>query len=470
VTGPRVAKCACPADKHVGACLAVVPGSVVVGFLDPGHWSACFGLSYRDLCLYDALTSQRMARSGPGEIRALTGSGGIPANRNKVTRGFLDSTAGEWLFFIDSDMGFERDTVDRLVASADAAERPVLGALCFAGVRDRGAGAAVEKLYGERFKVVPTVYEYVEADDEIGFRPIPDYPRDQVVTVAGTGAACLLIHRDALAKVRAQHGDAWFDPITHPTALKGGRGRSAKTCRSASAWRAAASRCTSTRRSEDHARKGHGVPRRGRVRQATRPGAAGEGTRVRLNLGCGRDIREGWVNIDAYSGPGVDLAIDLDAAPVLPYDDGTVDEFEASHVVEHLYRPLPLMAELWRVAKPGARLRVRVPYGSSDDADEDPTHVRRMFLNSWGYFSQPMYWRADYGYRADWKPVRVTLLIRPEFADATDEEITALVRFSRNVVREMVADLIAVKPAREPRRELQEPFDVVLHRVTGDAQ
>jgi hypothetical protein len=68
---------------------------------------------------------------------------------------------------------------------------------------------------------VPTVYEYVETDDEIGFRPIPDYPRDQVAPVAGTGAACLLIHRSALEAVRALAGDAWFDPITHPTALKG---------------------------------------------------------------------------------------------------------------------------------------------------------------------------------------------------------------------------------------------------------
>jgi hypothetical protein len=35
-------------------------------------------------------------------------------------------------------------------------------------------------LYAERFKIVPTVYEYVDTGDEIGFRPIPDYPRDQV--------------------------------------------------------------------------------------------------------------------------------------------------------------------------------------------------------------------------------------------------------------------------------------------------
>jgi hypothetical protein len=224
MTEPEVARCACPDRKlgrHVGACLAVDPGSAVVGFLDGGGWSACFGLSYRDLCLHDAFGQQRMARSGPGELRALTGSGGIPANRNKVVRGFLERTRGEWLLFIDTDMGFTRDSLDRLIGSADPATRPVMGGLCFAGVRDK-AGSAASPLYSERFKIVPTVYEYVETGDEIGFRPIPDYARDQVIEVAGTGAAMLLIHRSALEKVRANQGDAWFDPITHPTALKGG--------------------------------------------------------------------------------------------------------------------------------------------------------------------------------------------------------------------------------------------------------
>lgn len=204
----------------MAGCLAVTPDSVVVGFLDGGHWSACFGLSYRDMCLYDATSSQRIVRVGGKELRAVTGSGGIPANRNKVAKDFLDNTDGEWLFFIDTDMGFAPDTVDRLIKSADVELRPVVGALAFAGLRQRPpVGHA---LYAERITIAPTLYEWVEqGDGELGFRPMPDYPRDQVVTVAGTGAACLLIHRSALTKVRDQYGDTWFDPITHPTAMRG---------------------------------------------------------------------------------------------------------------------------------------------------------------------------------------------------------------------------------------------------------
>jgi SAM-dependent methyltransferase len=185
---------------------------------------------------------------------------------------------------------------------------------------------------------------------------------------------------------------------------------------------------------------------------------------VRLNLGCGRDVRPGWVNVDATPGDGVDVVFDLDSGVPLPFDDCSVSEVYGSHVLEHLHRPLPLMQELWRVARPGATARFRVPYGSSDAADEDPTHVRRLFLHSWSYFSQPFYWRASYGYRADWRTVRVVLQVESMFAHGSDDEVMAAVRVYRNVVREMVATLTAVKPARPADAALQQPFDVVLER------
>ncbi|HEU4751757.1 MAG TPA: glycosyltransferase family A protein, partial [Armatimonadota bacterium] len=186
-------------------------GSVVVGYLDPGQWSASFGLSYRDLCLYDAASSQRIVRPSGAELRQVCASGGIAEARNDVARAFLD-TDGEWLWFVDSDMGFAADTVDRLVASADRYAAPVMGGLCFA--LRRTARPSPATLNAPEFAIIPTCYAYAETGDEVGFLPIQDYGRDQVIKVAGTGAACLLIHRDVLVKVRATYGDAWFDPIT----------------------------------------------------------------------------------------------------------------------------------------------------------------------------------------------------------------------------------------------------------------
>lgn len=198
----------------------VIPGTVAVAFLDDDTWSACFGMSYRDLIVHDLAGPQRMSPQGAFlELRMLTGSGGIPTNRNRAVGAFLDMTPAEWLWFIDTDMGFEPDTVDRLVKAADPQLRPVMAGLCFAGLRTGRPTAATMR--AARVGIRPTLYETVEVGGEVGFNPRVDYPRDQVVQVDGTGAACLLIHRSAAEAVRARYGPAWFDPIIHPTGDKG---------------------------------------------------------------------------------------------------------------------------------------------------------------------------------------------------------------------------------------------------------
>lgn len=187
-------------------------------------------------------------------------------------------------------------------------------------------------------------------------------------------------------------------------------------------------------------------------------------TGVRLNLGCGRDVRQGWVNVDARVMPGIEVVTDFDCEPHLPFADGQVGYSEGSHVIEHLHHPLPFMEELWRVTRGGGCAVFACPYGATDDADEDPTHVRRMFPGSWVGFSQPFYHRADYGYRGDWQLTDLTLAVFPEFSECTDPELWSMIRFQRNVVAEQVARLRCVKPRREPRRELQEKFTITLER------
>ncbi|MDD3531669.1 MAG: methyltransferase domain-containing protein [Candidatus Pacebacteria bacterium] len=82
---------------------------------------------------------------------------------------------------------------------------------------------------------------------------------------------------------------------------------------------------------------------------------------VRLNLGCGRDIREGWVNVDREDRPGV-LALDLERDD-LPFVDGSVSYVYASHILEHLLHWERLVIEVHRVLKPGGRFEILVPYG-----------------------------------------------------------------------------------------------------------
>lgn len=168
---------------------------------------------------------------------------------------------------------------------------------------------------------------------------------------------------------------------------------------------------------------------------------------------------DGWVNVDQIEVAGVtDMLVNIDG-PDLAYmlDADSVDESLGLHVIEHLSNPLEFMSALWTVTKHGGTVTFELPYGSSDDAWEDPTHVRPYFLNSWGYFSQPYYFRADYGYEADWRLADLTLFVdRERWQDVAPVEVFAAIQSERNVVRFMRATLEAVKPAREALAELQE--------------
>jgi SAM-dependent methyltransferase len=112
---------------------------------------------------------------------------------------------------------------------------------------------------------------------------------------------------------------------------------------------------------------------------------------ARLHLGCGRTILPGWINLDTVSMPGVDVVADLDAcaASPLPFSDASIDQILGSHLLEHIARPLPLMQELHRIARPGCKATFMTPYGSSDDAFEDPTHFDNTFSSRTGTFPSP---------------------------------------------------------------------------------
>lgn len=175
---------------------------------------------------------------------------------------------------------------------------------------------------------------------------------------------------------------------------------------------------------------------------------------MRLNVGCGRNAIDGYVNVDLAPLPGVDVVADCEAG--LPFKDNSFDETVGSHIIEHITNTLNFMQELHRVAKPGATAVFRLPYGHSDDAWEDPTHKRPYYSNSFGYFSQPFYWRADYGYRGDWQLEKVTFIIGKKFAKETKQATLTMIHHSRNVVQEMIVELRCIKPIREPLRELQQ--------------
>lgn len=81
---------------------------------------------------------------------------------------------------------------------------------------------------------------------------------------------------------------------------------------------------------------------------------------MKLNLGAGHDIKPGFINVDLTQGIGIDKVVDLNKYP-LPWDNNSIEEIYASHIIEHLDNPYNFMLEVYRILKPGGIFTAKMP-------------------------------------------------------------------------------------------------------------
>lgn len=125
----------------------------------------------------------------------------------------------------------------------------------------------------------------------------------------------------------------------------------------------------------------------------------------KLNLGCGNDIREGYVNLDITALDGVDVVHDLNVLP-LPFEDGSFSEILCLDVFEHVDYA-PLLKECHRILKDGGKITIEVPHFSSNNNFVDPTHRNRFSVKTFNFFSEGTWERKQRGYYFDFSFSRV---------------------------------------------------------------
>jgi len=110
---------------------------------------------------------------------------------------------------------------------------------------------------------------------------------------------------------------------------------------------------------------------------------------MKLNLGCGHERLDGYLNVDRVGAPP--FTWDLETFP-WPWPDSSADEVRLHHVLEHLGATtatyLRIIQELYRVSRDGARVLITVPHPRHDDFLIDPTHVRPILAESFQLFSK----------------------------------------------------------------------------------
>lgn len=113
---------------------------------------------------------------------------------------------------------------------------------------------------------------------------------------------------------------------------------------------------------------------------------------VKLNLGCGDNIKEGYINLDYYAAPGVDKVYDLENIPY-PYSDNYFDEIYASHIIEHMSDLIKIMKELHRITKNKGKIIIRVPHFSAFSNFADPTHKRQFSYSTFDWFTSTQFFQ-----------------------------------------------------------------------------
>lgn len=186
------------------------PEAVTVAYVCGNTVVYSWHKSMVELIGYDLANKQRVMRGG--YIAQRYGSGELVDARNKAVRTFLEEDRTDWLFWIDCDMAFPADTVDRLLEAADPTERPIVGALCFFSREDESDG-----LGGYRQTAAPTIYDWVNLDGQQGWSVRMTYKPNTLTPCDATGSACILIHRSVFEKIEAQHGQAWYDRVPNVT-------------------------------------------------------------------------------------------------------------------------------------------------------------------------------------------------------------------------------------------------------------
>ena len=114
---------------------------------------------------------------------------------------------------------------------------------------------------------------------------------------------------------------------------------------------------------------------------------------MKLNLGCGSKILNGYTNVDKFDYYNPNIVHDLEKFPY-PFDENSVEEIILSHVLEHIGQDPDIFNEIikefYRICKNDAIINIAVPHPRHDSFISDPTHVRPITLLSLRLYDQKL--------------------------------------------------------------------------------
>ena len=186
---------------------------------------------------------------------------------------------------------------------------------------------------------------------------------------------------------------------------------------------------------------------------------------IKLNLGCGFDKREGFVNADSFPACNPDVLLNIEQFP-WAFEDNSFDYVLMKHVLEHVGATFDsfkkVMQELYRVTAPNGIIEIHVPHYRHDTWWSDPTHVRAFTPLTFQMMSRKQndewiakksnYTMLSYVMEVDFELVQALQAYDPVWAakvdsgELTKDQIRVLANEHWGVVKELQVQIRAIKP------------------------
>jgi GT2 family glycosyltransferase len=119
----------------------------------------------------------------------------IGRQRQNALEFWYDKTDFDWILWVDSDIVLTEESLQKVWAAAEKNTRPVVTGTYFISKENEGSLMAP----------YPAVFNWVEGDDyKIAY--LHPLPKDAVIKVGSAGFGFVLMHRNAVTKMREVHG------------------------------------------------------------------------------------------------------------------------------------------------------------------------------------------------------------------------------------------------------------------------
>ena len=198
----------------------------------------------------------------------------------------------------------------------------------------------------------------------------------------------------------------------------------------------------------------------------------------RLNLGCGFNQFDGFLNVDKSDLIPCDQKVDLDVFP-WPWKDNEFSHIVAKDILEHLgEKPsdiIKVIKEMYRVSENGAIWEIQAPHWNCETAKDDPTHKRALTIAMFSLFNKKLVFdRAQMGHTESMLAFEEDIDIEvcdtqfdytPPFVakikdkSITQEELTYALNHLNNVATSFKVLIQVHKPGRYDLAELKKMIE-----------